>query len=546
MVYRGKPSAACEPCRRKRRKCDLSRPGCSQCARARIACPGYRDLSGLEIRNQTSEVVQKMSGPSSSGSGSEAIVSSSDQGLRDSYATSSTSTLVSSVPSAVSTPLYDVALSYFLTAHAPSGRFSYLPDHVSPHTLPVSPGASGAPDASSPLPHALLACSLATLSQSPDHSYQSVLPDAYKSYSTAVKSVNHALSSPSTAALDSTLLSVLLLGLFETAIHRGHATPLSLTTHIEGSFALLKLRGPEQCQTDLGRDLYLQAADNIRTNYALRGMRPPRELEEIQARAVENNWLGRDQNIYVGISAMIRRMIAWRQEIGARGDFISPLARGMVLEGLELDDGVAEMLRDIAKFCQRRESESPGGAETFASSTAPETALDLRSLINTKFDSHIARYWITFQTWRLMLNGWSFQCLVESRSCPCRGDRDGPGADAGDHSKCLTPEQEKTSLQLIATRGYEASKELLDHMPYFIESVTEPRRKPFLRYLLFPLVCVALTPFGPPGPKSNRTLSLFYLREMARRFNYEKAEKAARMIEEKNTIEDWIHMQTLS
>lgn len=71
MPNTGKPSKDCFSCRQRRikvgsfwhqsigatghfaddRQCDLVRPGCTQCARLRKMCPGYRDETSLRFRN---------------------------------------------------------------------------------------------------------------------------------------------------------------------------------------------------------------------------------------------------------------------------------------------------------------------------------------------------------------------------------------------------------------------------------------------------------------------------------------------------------------
>lgn len=80
MVYSGKPSKACDNCRKRKIKvifisarvagvfcmlmsslpqCDQATPSCLQCRQARFSCSGYRDLSQLYFRDQSREVAQK-------------------------------------------------------------------------------------------------------------------------------------------------------------------------------------------------------------------------------------------------------------------------------------------------------------------------------------------------------------------------------------------------------------------------------------------------------------------------------------------------------
>lgn len=59
MVYCGPPSKGCQTCRERKIRCD-QRPGrCIRYAKARRECPGYRDLSDLMFRNESTNVIRK-------------------------------------------------------------------------------------------------------------------------------------------------------------------------------------------------------------------------------------------------------------------------------------------------------------------------------------------------------------------------------------------------------------------------------------------------------------------------------------------------------
>ncbi|KAL4785149.1 hypothetical protein BJX76DRAFT_367107 [Aspergillus varians] len=60
MPNTGQPSRDCLPCRQRRVKCDLVRPGCGQCRRKGISCPGYRDELDQRFRTESiSSLVSK-------------------------------------------------------------------------------------------------------------------------------------------------------------------------------------------------------------------------------------------------------------------------------------------------------------------------------------------------------------------------------------------------------------------------------------------------------------------------------------------------------
>ncbi|KAH8602676.1 hypothetical protein B0O99DRAFT_666308 [Bisporella sp. PMI_857] len=60
MVFCGKPSKACEPCREKRVRCDFIQPACSPCIRTGKTCSGYRDIESLMFRDENAKVLRRV------------------------------------------------------------------------------------------------------------------------------------------------------------------------------------------------------------------------------------------------------------------------------------------------------------------------------------------------------------------------------------------------------------------------------------------------------------------------------------------------------
>lgn len=122
----------------------------------------------------------------------------------------------------------------------------------------------------SPLSCATAALGLAGLSYR--RSEPRLLSAAKSTYSSALHLTNEALRNPVTAVTDATLISVLLLGLYEVCLHpfnpftctELHQTntctaPPSMRAwlkHIGGATALLELRGKQQLDTEVGRRLF--------------------------------------------------------------------------------------------------------------------------------------------------------------------------------------------------------------------------------------------------------------------------------------------------
>ncbi|KAF2656273.1 hypothetical protein K491DRAFT_392766 [Lophiostoma macrostomum CBS 122681] len=59
MVYSGRLSRGCERCRQRKVKCDQKKPACEKCTRLNLECPGYRDLQQVMFRDQSASVVER-------------------------------------------------------------------------------------------------------------------------------------------------------------------------------------------------------------------------------------------------------------------------------------------------------------------------------------------------------------------------------------------------------------------------------------------------------------------------------------------------------
>lgn len=85
------------------------------------------------------------------------------------------------------------------------------------------------------------------------HQSKPLLESARTRYAKAISRINAALNHPQDAIRDSTMTAVLLVGLFaETLVFKGRTLPARWTAHVEGSAALLKLRGDDQLHSPLG------------------------------------------------------------------------------------------------------------------------------------------------------------------------------------------------------------------------------------------------------------------------------------------------------
>ncbi|KAF7592262.1 hypothetical protein BBP40_000464 [Aspergillus hancockii] len=242
MVYRGKPSPACEPCRARRSKmqCDQRRPSCSQCIRTKRDCSGYRDLAALSIHDQSEEVIGKARRRQHINADKLALSCGT---RRSSPATAAPATLQS-----ISFPVNDQAAGFVFSHYVRSSKYSrghldFLPNLLKTDTSPA-------------IAAALTAVGLASLANI--HMSRDLMIAARHEYSTALTATSAALRDEVCAQSDSTLAAVELLSMFEIVTCQGPPLIGRWLNHIEGGVRLIELRGSAQLQRPAGLELFTQ------------------------------------------------------------------------------------------------------------------------------------------------------------------------------------------------------------------------------------------------------------------------------------------------
>ncbi|KAJ5781997.1 transcriptional regulator family: Fungal Specific TF [Penicillium psychrosexuale] len=208
--FRPRASRSCGNCRAVKRRCDQQTPHCGQCIRMRQECPGYRDKWDLVFRDQTDQTIQRYRKPK---------IESPAQALP-------------APARSLSPNADDIGVNYFLRnfvsgQSSSRGCLNYIPsvyreDGEHP-TLVTSMAAVG----------------LVALANSTQQSDLANLARA--KYTEAIRNVNVALTSPVESVKDSTLMSVISLGVFEhVSEHK------SWVRHVQGAAALVVARGKGQ------------------------------------------------------------------------------------------------------------------------------------------------------------------------------------------------------------------------------------------------------------------------------------------------------------
>lgn len=86
-----------------------------------------------------------------------------------------------------------------------------------------------------------------------------VMRKARIAYGSALEETNRALMSHEAAVKDSTLVSVILLGMYEGTVYTDKSSIDRWSKHVSGAYTLFMLRGKSQFETELGRRIFQQS-----------------------------------------------------------------------------------------------------------------------------------------------------------------------------------------------------------------------------------------------------------------------------------------------
>jgi len=328
-------------------------------------------------------------------------------------------------------------------------------------------------------------------------------------YSKALAQTNASLASPDTAILDSTLISVLTLGLYEATAFSSRRSPASWTTHTLGAVQLIRLRGTKQLKTALATRLFLQTCNNIRSSCIQQSTPLPSEFVQFCEQA--NPFL--DHSIpNARLGPMMDNLISLRVQLTAKhiGTHQIP---ALIHETLQLDDQaltLMDMLPHSWHYDAMPRHRTPPWAYQGVAHTYP--------------DHRIARHWNTLRQTRLFANEvvWHLAAHV---------------AWAKQHPElCLyVKDFDAEALQATAEANrIEVIGDVLASVPHFLDE--EGRAfGPAARFLIWPLTIVAERKLTP---ELERSYAIWCLYEIARQARIPQALHAAEAVES-GASTDW-------
>ncbi|KAI6265394.1 hypothetical protein MCOR03_009423 [Pyricularia oryzae] len=373
MVYCGPPSKGCASCRERKVRCDQKEPSCGQCEKRNVSCPGYRNMQDLMFRDESSHVIKKAKArarkkdnggtidiplrsdrdckPSSSGTNPAAAEKQSARKKRSSPLTPEThlSTWSSTSPSsrsdsssssdeskqdndqslihapqagtarprspvlsllyALSPTQHEKGTAFFFSRYvaidkyACHQRFDFIYDIWTPGTLAPEHNVDSVMASIT----AVGLVGLSNLTSSPE-----VLENARKSYISALRLINNALRAPTEAIKDTTMLSILILGLFELIADSDARNIKPWQEHVNGAAALAKLRGVSQFQTRAGSKMFNMLCQMLMVSCIQQGIPMPQPLLDLRAElATKIN----SPKSSIEVSMPIFRVLQFRSEV---------------------------------------------------------------------------------------------------------------------------------------------------------------------------------------------------------------------------------------
>ncbi|QGA20759.1 hypothetical protein EYB26_008467 [Talaromyces marneffei] len=258
MVYRGKPSKSCRNCRRRDIKCDRKLNGCSQCSRANISCPGYPNPSDLIICDETSSTIDKR--------------------RRAEISLISPHSFTDSIPARLLPSIEIHAKNLFISQYVAdtdkANLFTYMRVFWPPGTVKF------------PLLSTVVkAVWLAFFSFS--HQSSPALHDARVNYGSALMLTTTAIQSPTEAKENSTLMSLLLLSVYERLVYwEGNIIPSN--AHLRGALGLVLYRGGSQFSDPIRMNMLLGLCEFIILDCLAHETDIPQDLLILKSRVMDD------------------------------------------------------------------------------------------------------------------------------------------------------------------------------------------------------------------------------------------------------------------
>ncbi|KAE9365950.1 hypothetical protein N431DRAFT_430125 [Stipitochalara longipes BDJ] len=281
MVFCGKPSGGCHACRARKTKCDKIPEGCTQCFRAKRECPGYRAQGDLIFRDESTNVARKAKAKEAK---KQRALDSSSLSVSPPPEEEASLELVQQKDPHLSAlqlapTIEDLAVGFFIS--------NYVIENTRPNRGHLDPiqDMTRVGQLDEALLSSMKAVGLAGFAHASHAPH--LLKNARYQYVRAIQSTNVALRDPENAKKDATLMSIMILGIFETITGCRQESIKDWSEHIKGAAAVIKLRGPDQIKSPAGRRLLVHVTAYLMIACMNKGIALPTHMIEYMTAAIE-------------------------------------------------------------------------------------------------------------------------------------------------------------------------------------------------------------------------------------------------------------------
>jgi hypothetical protein len=226
-----------------------------------------------------------------------------------------------------------------------------------------------------------------------------LMNDARQEYTKALRLTNLALRSPRDAKKDSTLLAIMILGIFETVTGCNQRSLNAWAEHINGAAALVKLRGLQQLRTPAGRRMFIQVTSSLLISCIQRRLALPAHIIELRAEAAK--YINATETAWRVQESMIAFAdFRFKTQTGAITDL-----RVILSKAFEIDGTLLELFSDVP----------PGWEyETVFTDADPDVVFNGR--YHVYYDYWVAQLWNAMRTIRILLNEQIREILLQGFS----------------------------------------------------------------------------------------------------------------------------------
>lgn len=336
MVFNGRPTRACALCKRRRKKCDLTKPQCKQCISRGEKCPGIPDEVDVIFRNK---FVIDQQNSSQKTVGIQPQGQQNDQPDRDaSHSKELRGQKHDSIRlfQAVPTDWLSTAMTYFLNTHCRGD----LPTRRLNPWLGIQSEWYVAPTPSTGLSHAVSA--MAAMTMATELQIPALVEMSNKPYGQALRAVNSALTDSHEAVKNDVAVSIFVLTSYELRhvdTNRRHR----YQAHTDGLRELLLLRGRKQLEDVESLYVFRSLRVQIIYNHILRGtplIRSDDEAESIWTDASPYNATPVDD--LLAVAARIPHLRVQAKKICTKKS--DSLSRSLIHNALQVDQKLSQWL----------------------------------------------------------------------------------------------------------------------------------------------------------------------------------------------------------